>query len=179
MQVTGWRYAAVTAALTLAGATAGWWTAAALSAPEPAVQPTFAETYADPFAYCAAVRTADTPGERYAGPPLPPTVAEALHNQGLSAESAVWRCMGGKLYACTAGTTQPCAHADQRTNPPARLQRWCGGQPNAPAVPVTVAGQRTLYQWRCQGAQPVVLQQVATADDRGFIAEFWHELPPP
>ena len=69
----------------------------------------------DPFAYCAAVGTADTPGPRYTGPAMPEAVARGL-GAALGApahapldpflEQSVWRCMGGEVYACTFGANR-------------------------------------------------------------------------
>src|SRR3982751_789358 len=75
-------------------------------------------SFSGPFAYCAAVGTADTPGPRCTGPAMPEAVARGLRAAfGAPAhapldpflEQSVWRCMGGKVYACTFGANLPCS----------------------------------------------------------------------
>jgi hypothetical protein len=50
-------------------------------------------SFSDPFAYCAAVGTADTPGPRYTGPAMPEAVARGLGAVTLSALSST---VGGR-----------------------------------------------------------------------------------
>jgi hypothetical protein len=75
-----------------------------------------ASSFSDPFAYCAAAGTADTPDVRYTGPRMPDSLAQGLKKaSGASADApiemfttgAYWRCMDGKVYACTIGANLP------------------------------------------------------------------------
>jgi hypothetical protein len=74
--------------------------------------------FVDPFAYCAAVGSIGTPDARYTGPAMPDAVARGLKAAlALPADapsaplvrSSIWRCMNGKVYACTVGANLPCA----------------------------------------------------------------------
>lgn len=74
------------------------------------VSPTLA-TYTDPFAYCAAVNTIDAPDALYTGPKVPEIIAEGLRKAFNTPDTPLeiymrgtfWRCMNGKVYACTVG----------------------------------------------------------------------------
>jgi len=145
-----------------------------------------AETHSDPFAYCAAVGTVDAPDERYTGPPLPPSVAVGLRRAvGAPADAPLeaftrgtsWRCMDGKVYACTVGANLPClAKADTRRTPSHSITDFCRQNPTADVVPAFVSGRETVYQWRCAQGVPAVVRQVATPDAQGFLSNIWHEI---
>jgi hypothetical protein len=149
--------------------------------------PARAASFDDPFAYCAAVGTIDAPDARYRGPALPETVARRLRKAmdvpggDLAAFSnSHWRCMNGRLYACTVGANLPCtAKADPSRTPGPALDTFCREQPDAAIIPAYVTGRETVYEWRCRRGVPVVERQVAQADARGFIAGIWYEIPPP
>jgi hypothetical protein len=146
-----------------------------------------AESFTDPFAYCAAVKTIDAPDARYQGPTVPESIARGLQKAtGAPAgdfapfSNSYWRCMDGKLYACTVGANLPCtAKADASRTPGPELATYCKEQPEADVIPAYVTGRETVYAWRCRGGAPVIERQVAQADARGFIAGIWYEIPPP
>ncbi len=174
--------AAVLVAITLLGIAAGWGVALAMNGvlhPEAADAATALDAPADPFAYCASAGTVDAPEQRAVGTGVHPAIAAALHAQGVAVESVRWRCMEGKVYACGVAANVPCGRADQRTGGNQDIRRYCQQQPNAPSVPAGVAGHRTLYHWRCEGSEPAIVQHVAHADERGFVAEYWHLIPNP
>jgi hypothetical protein len=84
----------------------------------------------DPFAYCAAVGTIDAPDARYAGPALPQAVARglqaALGPPAGTEPEPTWRCMAGKVHACTFGANLPCAEkADTGREPSAAVSEFC------------------------------------------------------
>jgi hypothetical protein len=146
-------------------------------------------SFSDPFAYCAAVGTADTPGPRYTGPAMPEAVARGLGAAfGAPAhapldpflEQSVWRCMGGKVYACTFGANLPCSEkADVSRRPGAGMAAFCRKNPGAPSIPAVVTGRATVYRWRCEGGGPTVAKQVFRVDDRGYLADLWYAIVHP
>jgi hypothetical protein len=145
--------------------------------------------FSDPFSYCAAVGTADTPGPRYAGPAVPEAIARGLKAAfGAPADApldpfskhSVWRCMGGKVYACTFGANLPCSEkADVSRRPGAGMAAFCRKNPGAPSIPAAVTGRATVYQWRCEGGEPTVVRQVFGVDDRGYLADLWYKIVHP
>jgi hypothetical protein len=145
-------------------------------------------SFRDPFAYCAVVGTADAPGPRYTGPATPAAIARGLQAAlGAPAdaplapflERSVWRCMDGKVYACSFGANLPCLEkADLGQRPSTGMAEFCGNNPGAPSIPAVVTGRATVYQWRCQGGTPTVAKQVFRVDDRGYLADIWHVIAP-
>src|SRR5262245_7102022 len=139
---SGWMIRAVPAALS---ATA---LAACASVPGPE------RTYADPFAYCRAVGTIDAPDARYAGPSVPPPVAEGLRRAFRAPADAPlerftrgtsWRCMDGKVYACTVGANLPCGEkADTSRAPRLSIAEFCRQNPSADIIPMVVTGRATV-----------------------------------
>jgi hypothetical protein len=149
---------------------------------------TQAATFSDPFAYCAAVGTVDEPDARYVGPKMPDVIVKGVMKASgasadapveLFAKSSYWRCMDGKVYACTVGANLPCtARADTSRTPTASETEFCAANPNADVVPAAVTGRETVYEWRCKDGAPEVVRQVFTPDARGFISNFWYALKP-
>ncbi len=136
----------------------------------------------DPFAYCAAVGTVDTPDSRYTGPAWSEAVAEGLRvATGAAADApmtaSVWRCADGKVMGCFVGANLPCEEkADLSETPNQGIVDYCTANPAADVVPAAAAGRATVYQWRCENGAPVIVQQVFTADAQGFIAEIWYPI---
>jgi hypothetical protein len=144
--------------------------------------PTPVTTYADPFAYCAAVGTIDAPDARYAGPQTPDSVlpkpAEGGAPPPFPADSVYWRCMDGKVYSCFVGANIPCwDKADTSTEPNTGMQSFCKDQPNAEVIPAVAAGRETIYEWRCKDGAPVMGKQVFQVDAQDFITAYWQEIP--
>src|SRR5579859_426594 len=78
------------------------------ASPAPTASSTVAaQSYADPFAYCAAVGAVDKPDARYTGAPITDEVingylaAAGLQNStepmDMLRKTTIWRCMGGKV----------------------------------------------------------------------------------
>lgn len=145
-------------------------------------------TYRDPFAYCAAVGTADKPGYPYVGEKMPEAIALGLQKAfGITdpdvrepfLKNSFWRCMGGKVYACTVGANLPCQEkADTSRLPSRAVAEFCDANPNADVVPAYVTGRATVYQWRCTGGQPAIVRQLTEPDARGYLSNIWYQLSP-
>ena len=158
----------------------------ATTAPTAAPTATQAATFSDPFAYCAAVGTVDEPDARYVGPKMPDVIVKGVMKaSGASADAPVelfakgsfWRCMNGKVYACTVGANLPCtAKADTSRTPTAAETEFCTANPNADVVPAAVTGRETVYEWHCKDGAPEIVRQVFKPDARGFISDFWYAL---
>ncbi len=81
--------------------------------------------------------------------------------------------------ACSYGASIPCrAKADQSRTPPEGARTFCTQQPSARVVPSVAFARPSIYLWRCDGAEPVVVRQVLQADRDGFSAQFWHAVAP-
>jgi hypothetical protein len=159
--------------------------AGTLAAPGMAAQ----QRFDDPFAYCAAVGTSDAPDARYAGPSLPEAIARGLQAalgmpEGTPPaplrEPSIWRCMAGKVYACTFGANLPCEEkADTSRSPTSAMTAFCRDEPGADAIPMVVTGRATVYAWRCEQGAPAIERQVAEPDARGYLANVWYEIGRP
>ncbi len=145
--------------------------------------------FKDPFAYCKAVGTVDTPDDRYTGEKVPAAIITAIREAaGIAkdapdswvAQGTVWRCMDGQVWGCFIGANIPCtAKADTSQNPTEEMISYCKEHPDAELIPASVAGRTTVYEWRCKGQIPEVHKQILHPDKQGFISEFWYPLPPP
>jgi hypothetical protein len=142
-------------------------------------------TYSDPFAYCAAVGTIDAPDARYSGPSVPDEVARGLRTATQAPPDApldqfrsgsFWRCMDGKVYACTVGANLPCQEqANTSQAPTAAMTNYCRTNPNGD-IPAFVTGRATIYAWSCANGVATSGRQVAQVDDRGFLANIWYAI---
>jgi hypothetical protein len=148
---------------------------------------TTAARYDDPVAYCAALRTIDRPGPRYAGPAVPDWMAQALRQAaGGSADApldffkrARWRCADGKVLACLYGANIPCdSKADTRRRASEGSRRFCRDNREADVVPAFAAGRTTVYEWRCRAGVPRIVRQIQQTDGRGYAAAFWYKVTP-
>jgi len=144
----------------------------------------------DAVAYCKAVGNIDAPDKDYAGPAVPDWMVKALYTpdeikaqtqSGVDpARAVVWRCMGGKVWACVQGNAPICGKANQDKTPSAAMHAFCAGQPNAEVIPLSVIGHDTpmIYDWSCKGKRPTIGKQIFTVDARGFPAELWTAIAP-
>lgn len=145
-------------------------------------------TFADPFAYCADVGTIDAPDARYTGEQPPPAVIagiRAAFNAPADApaefykDGTFWRCADGQVKACFVGANLPCEEkADLSETPNEGTTAFCKENPNAESVPAAATGRATVFTWRCVKGTPEKGEQVAHADDQGFIADFWYMIDP-
>lgn len=148
-----------------------------------------AETWSDPFAYCAAVGTIDAPDARYTGPAVPEAVARGLQQAFGVASSAPletfergtsWRCLDGALYACNVGANLPCDEkpaADPAVSD--AMRSFCAESPGSDVIPMYVTGHATIYDWSCDGKEPRRGRRVAELDPRGYVASIWHRISAP
>jgi hypothetical protein len=145
-------------------------------------------TFADPFAYCAAVGTIDAPDARYTGAKMPEAVARGLMKAtnapadaplDVFIRNSFWRCVNGKVYACTVGANLPCeSKANTSKTPNEGMTAWCQSNPSADFIPAVDTGHDTIYAWRCTNGTPVIVKQIFTVDARGFISEIWYPVNP-
>jgi hypothetical protein len=146
--------------------------------------------FSDAVAYCQAVSTVDAPGARYTGPAVPDWMVGALYSKDElkaqkkakvdPARAVVWRCMGGKVFACVQGNSPICGTANQEMAPTKAMREFCAGQPNAEVIPLSVIGHENpmIYDWQCKGKKPAIARQIFTVDARGFPSELWKDIAP-
>ncbi|MGE5249994.1 MAG: hypothetical protein ACM3QS_07230 [Bacteroidota bacterium] len=147
------------------------------------------DTFSDPFAYCAAVGQVDAPDSRYTGPQMSDILfkdylkAAGLDPNGDYPEAfkkmTVWRCMGGKLYACNFGANIPCdSKASTDKTPTQTMTDYCRQFPDNDFIPMSVTGHNVIYSWRCVKGVPEILKQIDTVDAAGYQSSFWLWVQP-
>jgi len=165
--------------------------AAATTTPTPSPQPTApaaasGTAIADPFAFCAAVGTADWSvtdyqgTARYVGPDQP-------------FPGKVWRCWDGKVLGCETGATAgQCMKPNLSREPGPQLVAWCRANPDS-SPPFAATGHATAYYWACTNGAPLIigdaefldpktgqLQRIADhIDGLGYLIGPWDEIPRP
>jgi len=130
-----------------------------------------------PAQVCARAGTDDTLR------PIPPTLVPAVNalfhtamRPQVAVRMTVFRCAGGHVLVCGMGANLPCGKADtSRTSEGGTA--WCRDHPDADFIPAYVTGHATIFDWRCHGGAPVIVRKAFHVDPRGFVAEFWRELP--
>ena len=144
-------------------------------------------SYDDPFAYCTAAGTIDTPDGRYNGDRLPDSIIQGMIRQGIVSanaplefqQNAVWRCMNGSVWVCHFGANLPCLEkADMSRAPTSRMENYCKRNPAADNIPAAVTGRATVYEWRCRNGKPKIVKQLFRSDPQGYLSEFWYKLTP-
>lgn len=145
-------------------------------------------TYKNPFAYCKAVGTIDSPDSRYVGPKMPEAIVLGLKKAfGAPADAPLdvfergtyWRCMDGKVYACNVGANLPCTEkADTSRAPNQGMKDWCKSNSESEFIPAYASGRSTVYEWRCTGGEPSILKEVNKPDSAGYISNIWYEINP-
>jgi hypothetical protein len=129
------------------------------------------------------------PDARYTGPALPEAVARglqtALHLPAdapldlLLLGNSLWRCMDGKVYACTFGANLPCSEkAVTGSEPAPALADFCRENSGAEAIPMAVTGRATVFEWRCANERPTIVRQFAEPDPAGYLANIWYPIAP-
>jgi len=157
----------------------------AVASPSPATEQ---GQFTDPFAYCAAVSTMDTPDARYTGPETPEAVVKGLRKvletpDDVPMEPFVagtfWRCMDGKVWACFVGANLPCTEkADTSRTPTPDMADFCQANPSSDFIPAYVTGRATVYEWRCTNGAPEIVKQIVEPDAQGFQSNIWYEISP-
>ena len=145
-------------------------------------------TYKDPFAYCAAVGTVDSPDSRYVGPKMPDAIVVGLKKAFGGPESAppdvfergtYWRCMNGNVYACNIGANLPCTEkADTSRVPNEGMKEWCKSNPDSDFIPAYASGRSTIYEWKCADGKPEIVKETNKPDAAGYISNIWYEISP-
>ena len=147
------------------------------------------ETFADPFSYCAAVGTIDTPDARYTGTQVPDEIINGFKEAaGLEAsteptdmfrKTTIWRCMDNKVYACNFGANLPCnSKANTDETPSQAMEDYCRANPDSDFIPMSVTGHSTIYSWHCIKDTPKLLDQIEKVDAAGYLAQIWYEIEP-
>ena len=149
-------------------------------------QPSKVVTYADPFAYCAAVGTIDSPDARYTGPKMPNSIIEGMIAKGIISadapadfqKNAVWRCVDAHVWVCHFGANLPCLEkANTSKVATSEMEDYCKTNPGVDVIPAAVTGRATVYEWKCNAGKPEVVKQVFQVDPQGYLSNFWYELP--
>jgi hypothetical protein len=145
--------------------------------------------YTDPFAYCAAVGTLDTPDARYTGDKVPDAVikgylkAAGLENStepmDMLKSGTSWRCMDSKVYACNVGANLPCADkANTDQTPTQAMKDYCQSNADATDIPASITGHDTVYAWSCSKGAVVVGAQLVQPDAQGYLSNIWYAIEP-
>jgi hypothetical protein len=93
-------------------------------------------------------------------------------------QSATWRCMDNRVWVCHFGANLPCLEkANTSKTPTPEMKDFCTTNPAAESIPAAVTGRATVYEWKCNRGEPEVAKQIFTVDPRGYLADFWQELP--
>ncbi len=147
-----------------------------------------AETFDNPFDYCASVGTIDVVDERYTGARPHDDLLDALataeelpdrfSDPAARQVDIPWRCVDGEVLACDPGANLPCGPANDSDEPTPEMVEHCQANPDG-IIPAAVTGHDTIYSWTCDGETPTVDEQVFTVDDQGFVAEMWYQLERP
>jgi hypothetical protein len=144
-------------------------------------------SYSDPFAYCAAVGSIDSPDARYSGSKLPDAIIQGMIQQGflpaaMPAESqkhTAWRCMDHNVWVCNYGVNIPCLEkADLSQVPTSAMEDYCKMNPTVEGIPAYITGRVTIYSWNCKEGKPGMVGQIMAVDPQGYPSAYWHELAP-
>lgn len=155
----------------------------------PAVTMTLSPTqegYNDPFAYCAAIGTIDTPDARYTGLQINDEIIDGYKTAaglGSSTEpmemfkkTTIWRCMNNRVYACNFGANLPCSSkANTDRTPSPAIKDYCKTNPDSDFIPMSVTGHETIYSWHCAKDAPEVLDRIEKVDVAGYLANIWYQ----
>jgi hypothetical protein len=98
-------------------------------------------------------------------------------SSGQTVASAVFRCAGGRVLVCTTGANLPCGPANTSRVPGPGAVAWCRDHSGAAFIPAFASRHDSIFAWECRNGAPRIARQVHAIDARGFIAEYWKELP--
>ena len=146
-----------------------------------------AETFSDPFAYCAAIGTIDAPDAGYTGEKMPLQIIDGYKQAAglqdstepmeMFAQTTTWRCMDGQVYACNVGANLPCgSKADTSKIPTQAMTDFCLANPASDFIPMVVTGRETVFSWHCVKGAAEILDQVETVDAAGYLAQIWYAI---
>jgi hypothetical protein len=140
--------------------------------------------YADPWDYCAVVETIDAPDERYIGEPMPHAIVKGFNDTSEAPgeipewlpRTMSWRCMEGKVYACSVGANLPCDEkANTSQEPSEAAKEACKQNPDFLAV----KQKSSIYSWNCVNGTMQRGPQWTEPDAAGFLAKIWYEIKRP
>jgi Tol biopolymer transport system component len=145
------------------------------------------KTYNDPFEYCAAVGTLDTPDSRYTGPQISDEIINGFKSAAgledstepmdMFKKTTIWRCMDSQVYACNFGANLPCdSKANPDKTPSPEMEDYCKTNPGSDFIPMSVTGHATIYSWHCFKDAPVLLEQIDQVDVAGYLASIWYPI---
>lgn len=129
-------------------------------------------------AYCRSV------GDNNMINAVPPDILEeTAKGMGLALPTdadtrAVWRCMDGAVMVCIAGGPRYCGRADTQVAPSPEARKYCQANAGAAEIPTWATGRDTIFNWRCEGIEPLVASAARTVDKRGFVQEYWRVYTP-
>ena len=86
--------------------------------------------------------------------------------------ATVFRCASRRVTVCMSGANLPCGKADTERTSVGGAQ-WCRDHPDASFIPAYATGHATIFEWRCHGTSPDIVQQRYPVDSRGFVARSW------
>ena len=144
--------------------------------------------YENPFEYCNAVGTVDTPGAEYTGAKVPDVITQRLRkDMGVSDtmpkdmfdDGTYWRCMDGSVYACNVGNNLPCEdRANVSKLPNDGMLNYCGENPDSEIIPMYASGRTTVFEWKCDNGTPEIVKQIAETDKAGYLTDIWYKITP-
>jgi hypothetical protein len=135
----------------------------------------------DPFGYCSAVGSIDTPAGGSSPIPmaLKPFLSTALGlpvGRDFRPESYYWRCMNGMVLVCAIGANIPCGAKADLAKRNLGADKYCQDNPEATFVPAYATGHETLFAWRCSLGLAVPGKRIAKLDPRGYRIDIWHKV---
>lgn len=140
-------------------------------------------TFDNPWRYCEAVQTVESPGVEYVGEKPPSAVrSKTLLMAGIresdgSAHTIVWRCMDSAVYGCDVTLSTHClTKMTLLTEPTRAMLDECAKLEDGAVLPTDVTGVNTPYEWTCIGKKPTITAQGVTVDSQGFNANIWYQL---
>lgn len=147
------------------------------------------QTYSDPFTYCAAVGTIDTPDARYTGPQISDEIINdykiaagletSTEPMEMFRKTTIWRCMDNQVYACNFGANLPCnSKANVNKTPSPEMSDYCKANQDSDFIPMSFTGHSTIYSWHCVKDTPELLDQIEKVDAAGYLAQIWYPLQP-
>lgn len=135
---------------------------------------------ASPTEYCRQIGTDDT--LRSVPPSLVPTVVKLFQLEAMSpaevSRLSYFRCADHHVLVCTVGANLPCGKAETRRDLPG-ADAWCADNAGSDFIPMSATGHATIYRWRCEGPRAVTAGTLLSVDPRGFISDYWRQVPPP
>lgn len=139
------------------------------------MSPPHEPTYRDPFGYCSALGTVDSPraDPKYRGDPFPVQISVGIFGAGPEIRGGwTWRCLDGRVLGCNIGTALLCFQPDTTNKVPSPvLVDYCTTS-TSPSLPTAVMPKFTVYIWECRDKKPVITGEWAL-DSRGFIRDVW------